>query len=175
MRLALLMTALLGCSAPDATAVVTPSLPTQVGFPAVAQVLVRRCGSLDCHGTPYRNLRVYGDEGLRLSATDLPCVPARTSTAEVGQDYEATVGLEPESLGAVVAAHGANPDSLTLLAKPLGLETHKGGTVLQHGDDTYVCLTSWLAGGTDTAACLRALPATICGVPSQDSFDAGAD
>jgi len=163
------------CSPPDAGAVESPTLPTPQGFPYVAELMEHRCGTLDCHGSAYRNLRVYGDEGLRFSAADRPCVPAETTAAEVGQDYESIVDLEPEALSDVVADHGDDPARLTLIAKPLGLESHMGGTVFQTGDDSYTCLTSWLAGHTDTGACLAGLPATICALPAQDSFDAGTD
>ncbi len=172
---ALSLAALLGCATPDSSAVETPDLPTQQGFPYVAQLMEHECGTLDCHGSVYRNLRVYGDEGLRYSPSDRPCVPAQTTTAEVGQDYASIVGLEPEELSAVVAAGGADPQSLTLLAKPLGIESHKGGTLFQVGDSSYTCLASWLAGQTSTEACLAALPPTMCAVPSQLSFDAGTD
>jgi hypothetical protein len=172
---AMVAVALLGCSPPTADATFAPTLPSQQGFPYVAQLMEHRCGTLDCHGSASRNLRVYGDEGLRLSASDQPCVPPETTTAEVGQDYESIVDLEPESLSTVVANHGADPQSLTLIAKPLGIESHMGGTVFQMGDDTYTCLTSWLAGQTNTETCLGAMPATVCGLPATGSFDAGAD
>jgi len=163
------------CSPPDAAATVTPTVPSQQGFPYVAELMVHRCGTLDCHGSVYRNLRVYGDEGLRFSASDQPCVPAGTSSAEVGQDYESIVDLEPEAMSEVVMDHGADPERLTLIAKPLGIESHMGGTLFQTGDDTYTCLTSWLAGDTNTTSCLAALPASVCGVPTRDSIDAGTD
>jgi hypothetical protein len=165
---------LVACSAPSASVYTPTALPDPSTFPYVAEYMVHRCGTLDCHGSAYRNLRVYGDEGVRFSARDRPCVPAGTTDAELGQDYDSVVGLEPETMSAVVADHGADPERLTLVAKPLGIESHKGGTVFQQGDDGYSCMTSWLAGTTDTAACLRALPATICGLPARSAFDGGA-
>jgi hypothetical protein len=179
------LTGLLGLAvacAPNGSAVVTEALPTEVGFPYVAELMVHRCGTLDCHGVTARNLRVYGDEGLRFASTDRPCVPVETTTAEVGQDYASIIGLEPEEMNSVVANHGADPEQLSLIAKPLGIEEHMGGTIFQQGDDTYVCLTSWLSGETNTTACLSAMPATICGVPATVALgadagvvDAGAD
>ena len=166
---------LAACSTPDASAVVAPTLPTEQGFPYVAEVMVHRCGTLDCHGSLYRNLRVFGDEGLRFASADRPCVPAGTTSDEVAQDYTSTVELEPETLSAVLADRGANPERLALIAKPVGLETHKGGTVFHTGDDTYVCLTSWLEGVTNTTACLAALPATVCAIPAVSSVDASVD
>ena len=160
------------CSPPSAGVYTQTDLPDRAPFPYVGQLLVHRCGTLDCHGSVYRNLRVFGNEGLRLSPTDRPLVPACTTPGELDQDYESVVGLEPEVLSAVVADHGANPERLSLVRKPLGLDHHKGLTLMTPGDDTYVCLTSWLSGATDAAACLRAIPATTC-LPSPGPSDAG--
>ncbi len=159
----LLLLGLTGCSTPSSDARFDQQiLPDRASFPYPAQLLIHRCGSLDCHGSLYRNLRLFGNEGLRASASDQPLVPACTTQAEFDQDYESVVGLEPELMSAVVADHGSDPERLTLIRKPLGLESHKGLALIQRGDDQYVCLTSWLAGQTDTAACLRAIPATAC-------------
>ena len=168
-------TATLRCSLPAAGVVVQTSLPDRASFPYVAQLLVHRCGTLDCHGSTYRNMRIFGNEGLRLSPTDRPLVPACTTPRELDEDYDSVVGLEPEVLSAVVSDHGANPERLSLVRKPLGLDDHKGLKLMQPGDDTYVCLTSWLAGATDTAACLRAIPATTCLPLSPAPLDASAD
>jgi hypothetical protein len=150
------------CSPPSAGTFTQTSLPDRASFPYVAQTLIHRCGELDCHGSAYRNLRLYGNEGLRLSPSDRPLVPACTTTPEFDQDYESVVGLEPETMNAVVAAGGANPERLTLLRKPLGLESHKGLVLMTSGDDQYRCLTSWLAGATEIASCLAAIPPTTC-------------
>jgi hypothetical protein len=136
--------------------------PDRGSFPIVAQVLVRHCGSLDCHGESHRNLRIYGNEGLRLAATDRPLSPECTTDAEIDEDYVSLVGLEPEVLSAVVADHGAHPERLTFIRKGRGTEHHKGGTLMKSGDDTDACLTSWLAGEVDDNACTRALPERTC-------------
>jgi hypothetical protein len=168
------MLALAGCSTPDASATVALTLPTQEGFPYVAELMVAKCGTLDCHGNVARNLQVYGDLGLRYATTDEPCVPAATTSDEVGEDYESVALLEPEEMSTVVANQGQNPEQLSMIAKPLGIESHMGGTVFAMGDDTYTCLTSWLASQTNTAACLSAMPTQICGLPPENTFDAGA-
>jgi len=168
------MAVTLGCSVPASDARVTETqLPDTVTFPYVGELLVVRCGTLDCHGSVYRNLRVYGDEGLRYSSADRPCVPKETTPAEFTQDYDSVVGLQPEILNQVMADHGANPERLDLLAKPMGLDAHKGLTLITAGDDKYTCITSWLAGSTDKAACLQAitLPSgTICGESPSSLF-----
>jgi hypothetical protein len=174
---AAMLASVAGCTSPNTGATVTPEAPPQDEFPYVAQLMVHRCGTLDCHGSVYRNLRVYGDEGLRYSPNDpnaRPCIPASTTGDEVAQDYDSVVGLEPESLSTVVANHGADPESLTLIAKSTGLAAHQGGTLFHPGDDAYVCMTSWLAGSTNTTACLDALPLKVCGLPAATSVDGGA-
>jgi hypothetical protein len=47
------------CSFPSTDArYVQTALPDAATFPPVAELLSVRCGSIDCHGSPYRNLRV---------------------------------------------------------------------------------------------------------------------
>jgi len=145
------------CSAPppDARFVATP--PDRATFPPVAEELVHRCGTLDCHGSSSRNLRIYGSTGLRLDPADRPSASQASTKAEIDRDFDGVVGLEPEILGAVVASGGAAPERLTLVRKARGAEDHKGGAPFTEGDDQDTCLTSWLAGHTDAAACTRAL------------------
>jgi hypothetical protein len=163
-HLVLLVTSTLSaCRVPATDARFTGSLPDQASFPEVTQVLVRHCGTLDCHGSSGRNLRLYGSEGLRLSPDDRPQTPTCTSDDEVAQDYASVVGLEPEVLSAVVADGGAHPERLTIVRKARGAEDHKGGAPFQQGDAGDRCLTSWLADNLDMDACLGALPPSAAG------------
>jgi hypothetical protein len=148
---------LLACSTPPSDARVVAVAPDSVSFPPVAQLLVHSCGTLDCHGTKYRNLKIYGNTGLRLAASDHPTAQSPTTADESNADYESVVGLEPEILSAVVSEGGASPDRLTFVRKARGQEDHKGGAVVQVGDDQDRCITSWLAGSADANACARAL------------------
>ncbi len=150
--------ALVACLGDQATARTTPVTPDRASFGVVAQAVVHRCGSLDCHGSTYRNLRVYGNEGMRLAAGDLPLTPALTTAAEISEDFVSIVGLEPELMAEVVSSGGAQPERLSLVRKARGSEVHKGGSVVTPGDDWDNCVTSWLASATDTAACVRAAP-----------------
>jgi hypothetical protein len=159
-----LMTAA-ACAVPASNERLSERLPDRASFPEMAQVLIRNCGTLDCHGMRGRNLRLYGNEGLRWAETDRPLSPACTTADEFDQDYDSVVGLEPELMSEVVADHGAHPERLTLVRKALGLEAHKGGAPLHQGDDAQLCLTSWLTGATQTDACLRALPDSTCFAP----------
>ena len=177
-RCALVLAATVGCSGEtgdgETTVVVGPS---EQGFGKVVEVLDYACGNLSCHGTPLRNLRIYGDQGRRLDPKDVPC-GAPTTPAEIAFDYRSIIGLEPEVMAEVVASHGAEPDRLTLVRKARGTENHKGGVVFHDSTDmdaclaacgrndpvcTFACsgdrcLVSWLAGKTDTSACNNSLP-----------------
>jgi hypothetical protein len=158
----LLCAALAACSLPAADERFVGQVPDRAPFPEVGQVLVRHCGTLDCHGMQGRNLRLYGNEGLRWAAGDRPLTPPCTTADEFDQDYTSVVALEPEVMSAVVAEMGADPTRLTLLRKARGAESHKGGAPFSAGDDGDVCLTSWLANATARDACLRALPTSTC-------------
>jgi ABC-type amino acid transport substrate-binding protein len=147
----------LACSSPAPNARTVETTPDVASFPAVGAMLIQACGTLDCHGTVGRNLRLYGDTGLRLSLTDVPSTLIVTTDAEIAQDYASVVGLEPEIMSQVVASGGANPERLTFVRKARGLEAHKGGAVIAAGDSRDRCITSWLQGHADAASCTAAL------------------
>jgi hypothetical protein len=151
---------LAGCTTAAADDREVPVLPDRTTFPKVADLLDHRCGTLDCHGTVARNLRLYGSEGLRLSTmppvnrpTAHPTGPGATTAAEYDEDFLSVVGLEPEILSEVISQGGANPERLTLVRKARGTEHHKGLAPFTVGDPQDRCLTSWLSGHTDTNAC----------------------
>lgn len=151
------LAAIFACSAPPSDSRVITQTPDAASFPPVAQLLVHRCGTLDCHGTKYRNLKIYGNTGLRLSPNDHPTAKTPTTADESQADFDSVVGLEPEILSEVVRDGGASPERLTFVRKARGQEEHKGGALVQVGDDQDVCITSWLAGHVDVAACTNAL------------------
>ncbi len=144
------------CSTASDTARTTIDLPDETTFAPVAGALLYRYGTLDCHGTTFRNFRLYGEDGLRLDH-DASVNGGPTTDAEVQADFASFVGLEPEILSAVVADHGADPDRLTLIRKARGEEDHKGGQRITIGDDADLCLTGWLASTPDDAACAKVL------------------
>ena len=144
------------CTVPPTDPRVTEDVPDRASFAPVSDLLEHRCGSLDCHGIPQRNLRLYGSEGLRFSPSARPSSQPSTTEAEYDQNFLSIVGLEPEIMSTVVEERGANPLRLTLLRKPLGIENHKGGTLFSMGDSQMGCVTSWLGGKTDSAQCVAA-------------------
>ncbi len=147
------------CSSPppnDRIGIVGPP-ELKTDFDPVANYLDARCGSLDCHGQPGRNLRIWGCFGMRLDPNDVPQCTTRTTDAEYLATYRSIVGLEPTVMTAVVVNGGAHPELLTMIRKARGVEAHKGGQLIQPGDVQDQCLTSWLAGQTDVATCLAAL------------------
>ncbi len=157
---ALFVGALIACNIPSSSATYTQTtLPDQASFPPVSAMLAVHCGSLDCHGNVARNLRIYGSAGLRFSSSDQPFVPLCNTPDEVTQDYTSVVGLEPEQMDQVAA--GADPGILTMVRKARGTEAHKGEQIWKQGDDSDVCLVSWLTGAADAAACARSIASAL--------------
>jgi hypothetical protein len=137
-------------------------------FTPVADYLGVRCGSLDCHGQPGRNMRVWNCLGMRLNPNDIsfcggPTVPREpfTTPDEYEATYRSIVGLEPTVMSTVVAGHGEHPELLTMVRKARGLEAHKGGVLITPGDAQDVCITSWLAGNVNNMECISALTAAL--------------
>jgi hypothetical protein len=149
--------AAVACSSPPPDARFVETLPDKTTFPAVADMLIQACGTLDCHGTVARNLRLYGDTGLRYSPLDVPSTLYPTTTDERAQDYDSVVGLEPEIMSQVVESGGSDPERLTFVRKARGTESHKGGAVIAVGDARDVCITTWLEGHARASACTAAL------------------
>lgn len=151
--------ALIGaCVTPNTNEKVDPAtaLSGENFFP-VALVVNDRCGSLDCHGSKYRNMRLYGFGSERLSPSFSPGSP-ETTQDEADQDYDSIVALEPDIMRAVIADRGNNPERLTFLRKARGHEAHKGGRPIQEGDAADVCIVSWLQSAVDGPTCKQAVP-----------------
>ncbi len=130
--------------------------PPRDQFDDLGLLMGKRCGTLDCHGQVGRNLRIYSQDGLRLSTADVPG-GRPTTTAELDADYESAIALQPEIMNQVVKDGGKDPDRLTLVRKPRAEEHHKGGQLFVIGDPQDICMTSWLASNVDTANCTLAI------------------
>ena len=133
----------------------TTHLPNRAEFPLVLDALERRCATLDCHGTPGRNLRLYTGSGLRLDPTNIPG-NGQTTEEEYTASYWSVYGLEPEVMSAVVGDGGADPMRLLILQKARGMDHHKPGALIEEGDDTDLCIRTWLKGKTNEARCKTA-------------------
>jgi hypothetical protein len=152
-------------SAPDTgrtTTIATPDYNQFKGtgqMAGVDQFLEKRCATLDCHGQVGRPLRLYSRTGLRFPDPDVQISPGGPGTTEeeYQANFQSVVGLEPEQMSRVVVDPTNNPpQTLLLVKKPRAMERHKGGQVIIAGDTGDLCLTSWLAGATNFAACLDA-------------------
>lgn len=126
----------------------------------VGKVFEKRCGSLDCHGSLARNMRIYSSSGLRLP-TDAGTGPGQgdTTLEEITANYQSIMTLEPEATNEVTG-NGGDPYSLLVVKKPLEIEKHKGGQSIRRGDDAERCIVSWLKedllNPIDVGACSRA-------------------
>jgi len=140
------------CSSPEETRLGPMPGVRGAAFGPVAEVLLARCGSLDCHGSKYRNMRLYGFGASRLDPADTPD-GKRTTELEYQTDYEAVVSLEPLKIREVMEQGGAGPERLTFVRKARGVEGHKGGGRIVPGEPADLCILSWLAGTIDAAAC----------------------
>src|SRR5580704_4499620 len=75
---------------------------TEQSFKPVGDYLVHRCGTIDCHGQPGRNLRMWGCDGMRLDAGQgVNCTAddaggGRSTIYEYQATYRSLVGLEPQ-------------------------------------------------------------------------------
>jgi hypothetical protein len=121
----------------------------------VHPVFESRCGSPACHGALPRGLRVYGAHSLRTGGE------GATTAEEAHATYASIVGLEPERMRDFLAKPGRTAEdarALTLLSKPLARERHRGGTSLIGGEPAERCMSSWLIGRVDPAACADAIP-----------------
>lgn len=162
-----LLAGVLGCTGPDFTGEavkgppfgLTASDTSGVVFQPVSAVLESRCGTLDCHGSTFRPLRIYGKDGLRLPVAKEDWNPSLgkyedyytggpilTTPDELLQNYQSVVGLEPELMTKVVEK-AVFPVALTLVRKPRLAEKHKGGKIWDPAKPGDLCLTNWLSAG----------------------------
>ncbi len=151
-------------SKPDDSA--TPNLAVgsldEAAYAKLVQPVVEaRCGTLDCHGSLPRGLRVYGRDGLRLANDDGGAPGAgTTTTAEARATYTSIVGLEPEQTNALLAKPSRTQTdayALTFIRKGTATERHRGGVALHKGEPAEQCIVTWLVGATDAPLCAKAV------------------
>jgi hypothetical protein len=155
--------AVLACSGPDKGSierkVSTRGSPGSFRGAGVSKVFEKRCGSLDCHGSLGRNMRIYSASGLRLP-NDAGLKPGvgDTTIDETSANYLSIMSLEPELMNKVLDGQ-SDPGELLILRKPLEIEKHKGGPAIKKADVAEACITSWLKEDgvvlTDKASCAK--------------------
>ena len=164
------LVALVGCSGVDENAVTITKCPPgdPVDFRPVSAVVEQRCGTLDCHGSTARPLRIYSRFGIRrpepLDTFDggfdyaeyYPGGDVPTTEAELEDNLRSICALEPELITQVVDKK-LEPDVLTFVRKPRLLEKHKGGLIWAKGDTGDQCITNWLMGGKNPSKCQEEL------------------
>ncbi len=128
--------------------------PPRATFAPLGGILEAHCGTLDCHGSPARNLRIYGVYGMRANGSSVTG-GSGTTEQDVDATYESAVGVDPENLGAVFAAGGHEPERWLVVRKSRGLEHHAGGAPLASGSAGDRCLIAWLSGAEDGGACVE--------------------
>ncbi len=150
-RFAFVVAALLaGCAGPEEEGDHFIPAPSRESFPRAADALGSHCGSLDCHGSVARNLRIYSLNGLRIGEVT---GTHSTTDEEYAATYQSVVLLEPEKFGQVIVEGGRGPERLTIVRKGRGTEHHKGGAQAPAGSDADRCFLSWLAQAVDETAC----------------------
>lgn len=110
-------------------------LDYEVYAAGVHDVFARRCGSLDCHGSTARAMRVYWYAGLRQDGLLVGRQP--TSEAEVRATFESIAALTSLAPRLV-------------FDKAQGRAGHEGGVLVFGGaDPAEKCLAEWLGVARD--------------------------
>jgi hypothetical protein len=144
--------AVVSCGGPPDDQVFRGVAPSADAFVQVSPVLEVHCGTLDCHGSSARNMRVYGIDGVRLDAAGVSGDQS-TTPEEVLATYASMITIQPEVLSRVVQEGGRNPERWLPVGKGRETEGHKGGRRMVAGDDTDACITSWLANAVAAPRC----------------------
>lgn len=145
----------IGCTVREGPGRLAADTPDRGAFVVPGKLLVARCGSLDCHGSTYRNYRLFGYGGARLDPSHRPDTPD-TTDAELALDYDATVGIEPDLTRAIAEGRSV-PESSTLVRKARGSEAHEARARWVAGSPVDACVVGWLTRSPDDAACAAAL------------------
>jgi len=144
--------AAVACASDALDASSSVDVPSGKDFAAVSLVLESNCGTLDCHGHPARNFRVYGKQGLRLFGDDT-VGGADTRDDEVRATYQSVISIDPEALSRVRSQGGAGVEGWIVVAKARALQYHEGGVRLLAGSPGDTCLASWASGTLDSSSC----------------------
>jgi hypothetical protein len=111
---------------------------------SVSPYLERRCGTLDCHGSMTRPMRIYGQLGLRHPEENNVSGGIATTALELDSNFASVCNVDPEPMQEVTDDRGASADKLLIVNKARGLERHKGGKIVDIQDPGDRCITGWL-------------------------------
>jgi hypothetical protein len=126
----------------------------------VSEYMERRCGTLDCHGSPARPMRLYGQFGLRHPTEENVSGGSPTTQLEREDNYGAVCGVEPEKTDEI--RHNGSASTLLVVTKARGTEGHKGGHVIVQNSPEDLCISGWLSGSKSeivAPACEQAIKA----------------
>jgi hypothetical protein len=127
----------------------------------VSELMEKRCGMLDCHGSDYRPMRIFGRFGLRSPVEAKQTGIGDSTDLEKSSNYYAVCAVEPEKMREIHDDPGGNAvNTLLVVRKGRGQEGHKGGKVFEPWDDADRCVVGWLRGDNEQAirdACKAAL------------------
>ena len=149
---------------PNRTVFTGQSSDGGVAIASVSGFLERRCGTLDCHGSEFRPLRLYGRYGLRFPGESNFSGGVATTTAELRANYASVCTQEPEKTSAAVEDLGQSAEQLLILRKARGEEAHKGGAVVKQNSAGDQCIAGWLRGD-DPAQVATACKSAIDALP----------
>ena len=84
-----------------------------------------------------------------------------TSMYDAQQGLTSGAHIDLSTMSGTNSFHGsAYLHHVELVRKARGEEAHKGGQLIVPGDTQDQCITSWLAGATNAAACQEAIETT---------------
>lgn len=122
----------------------TASTQEEVWGELVSPLLERRCGTLDCHGSPTRPMRIYGQLGLRHPAEQNISGGTETTDLELADNYASVCGVDPEPMDQAARDRGNSAEKLLIVNKARGTEAHKGGKVVNDNDPADQCILGWI-------------------------------
>lgn len=142
-----------GSSCADLDGTVTNACPSQDVFEQnVSPFLEQRCGTLDCHGSIARPMRIFGRLGLRHPDEDNVSGGLPTTDIERAANYDSVCGVDAEQMNDTVANLGNTAERLLIVSKARGIEKHKGGKVVNENDPGDLCILNWLKNNSSGAA-----------------------
>ncbi len=136
---------LVQCSGDEYTGVEVFGCPDKQAFiDHVSPYMERRCGTLDCHGSSARPMRLYGQLGHRHPAESNVAGGIATTAFELESNYVSVCDVDPEPMAEATKDFGSSAEKLLFIQKARGVEGHKGGKIVNELDAGDRCLVGWI-------------------------------